>query len=393
MYRILALTLTFALAGCNTTTSQVDFKTEAQNINNYVFKAFNSKDYINTYKSRTDYDSVKWGGGYYAGAGCPKKLAGYIGPKAGQDESTNEYWVTECLGFWNAAMLNKLNYEHYDYTKEYGRELLLGFANDDSFHNNVVNKGSWILPPSRNMSWVYRTGITQLATGLYYMNSELEFTPDELTLIKGWFDRRFNEIYVFKHPSTGRACATQYGATKGQLPDQCNNTAAQVANGAAMIGVYYKDPVYIDRSVRIIKGIMEGTIDGVALWDSARGGNAPHYVANHAGYLVHAREVLLNAGVDIYTFKNSKGYSIIDMVNNAINTLLDPSTNYANARKMWGARNKPEDVKLKMTPHQYLYIMKPFVMKFRPELSDYVAKPADHHITVHVPVYMDYYVK
>ena len=139
---------------------------------------------------------------------------------------------------------------------------------------------------------------------------------------------------------------------------------------------------------------MEGTWNGVAMHDAVRGGWAPHYLANAAGYLVHARQVLLNAGIDIYNLEpNKEGFTIVDLINYSIDTLLDPSINYPLSSKRLGRGIPETKVNLAMTPQEYLYIMKPFIMVYRPELANYVSKPANHHVTVHVPVYMDYYVK
>lgn len=391
---LLIIAVALFITGCNTMSTKVDFDAEALGLDNYNFKTFDSKDYVITYKERPDYESIKWGGSYYAGAGCPKLLFNFEGLTKEIIDAKKDFDYVECLGFWNAGMLNKLNYSGYPYTKKYGRELLLNLATTDSLKNKVVYRETWIKPPTKTFSWTYRTNITQVATGLYYLNSELDFTDEEEQIIKSWFDRRFNEIYTFRNPDHGKNCSSIYGSTKGQLSDQCNNTAAQVANGAAMIGVHFKDPVYIDRSLRILRTIMEGTWNGVAMHDAARGGKAPHYLANAAGYLVHTREVLLNAGVDIYALDpNKQGFTIVDMINYSIDTLLDPTINYPISSKRLGRGIPETKVSLAMTPHEYLYIMKPFIMEFRPELKSYVSKPANHHVTVHVPVYMDYYVK
>jgi PBP1b-binding outer membrane lipoprotein LpoB len=110
---LLIVTAALFITGCNTVNTKIDFESEALTLDSYNFKTFDSKDYVKTYKARPDYESIKWGGGYYAGAGCPKLLFNFEGLTKEIIDAKKDFDYVECLGFWNAGMLNKFNRMHY----------------------------------------------------------------------------------------------------------------------------------------------------------------------------------------------------------------------------------------------------------------------------------------
>lgn len=288
------------------------------------------KNYIDESDENGFYNEAKWSAKSYNKKECSNSLKKYDffdGLRENSDTKSGKIKVdlSQCLTLYSSFMHKFMpNYYMADGGRPIKelRELYVAWPANDAF-----NRENFRSQQHKDFSYYYQHLLFSLTQTYAMYRPLLQLTEEQDRAVLTWLDSRYNQI---KYPMlTNQRCTDNVN----NHFDSCNNVAALLSATLAMQGMMEQNSEKINKSLRLIQQVINGTDKDGSTIDRFRGGKAPSYMIQTAGWIEQTGIILRPLGIEVYDIKNKNGTSINDMFDYVYRVFENESINFKYAKQ------------------------------------------------------------